>query len=102
MLSVKKRIPSLLQAITLLLALPAAGLSARAQDQPAAPVVETSAVDSTDYRLVPNDVVQIKVFQEADLDSILRVSKEGTITFPLIGAVTIGGKTPQDAALTIK
>jgi polysaccharide export outer membrane protein len=60
------------------------------------------AVDSTDYRLVTNDVIQIKVFQEDDLTSILRVSKEGTITFPLIGSVQVGGKTPQDAALSIK
>jgi polysaccharide export outer membrane protein len=57
---------------------------------------------ATDYRLVPNDVVQIKVFQESDLDSLLRVSKDGTITFPLIGSVALGGKTPQEAALTIK
>jgi polysaccharide export outer membrane protein len=57
---------------------------------------------ATDYRLAPNDVVEIKVFQENDLDSTLRVSKDGTITFPLIGSVNLGGKTPQDAALTIK
>ncbi len=42
------------------------------------------------------------MFQEDDLDCVLRVSKDGTITFPLIGRVVIGGKTPQDAALAIK
>jgi polysaccharide export outer membrane protein len=69
---------------------------------PAMPMPVPDAADATDYRLVPNDVVDIRVFQENDLDSTLRVSKEGTITFPLIGSVQIGGKTPQDAALTIK
>jgi polysaccharide export outer membrane protein len=54
------------------------------------------------YALAPNDLVLIKVFQEDDLDSKLRISKEGTVTFPLIGVVGIGGKTPQEAANTIK
>ncbi len=90
--------------------------SARAQEPiaaqavpavPAMPAVQVApetpdAVDSTDYRLVTNNVIQIKVFQEADLDSVLRISKEGTITFPLIGVVQVGAKTPQDAALSIK
>lgn len=76
----------------------------RGQDQAAPPSEPEAAgaADSTDYRLVTNDVIQIKVFQEDDLNSILRISKEGTITFPLIGSVRVGGKTPQDAALTIK
>jgi polysaccharide export outer membrane protein len=67
-----------------------------------APPETPDAVGATDYRLVPNDVVEIKVFQEDDLHSTLRISKDGTITFPLIGSVVLGGKTPQEAALTIK
>jgi protein involved in polysaccharide export with SLBB domain len=79
------------------------GMAARGQQEPVeAPVAEPDAAGATDYRLVPNDVVQIKVFQETDLDSSLRLSKDGTITFPLIGSVQLGGKTPQDAALLIK
>jgi polysaccharide export outer membrane protein len=78
-------------------------MPARSQQDPvAAPAVAPEAVDSTDYRLVTDDVIQIKVFQENDLDSVLRISKEGTITFPLIGVVQVGGKTPQEAALAIK
>jgi len=56
----------------------------------------------TTYMLAPDDLVLIKVFQEEDLDSKLRISKDGTITFPLIGVVNIGGKTPQEAANVIK
>ena len=73
--------------------------------QPAVPVAveaQPGAVGSTDNRLMSNDVVQIKVFQEDDLDSLLRISKDGAITFPLIGSVSLAGKTPEEAALTIK
>lgn len=57
---------------------------------------------ASSYILAPNDLVDIKVFQEDDLESKLRISKDGTITFPLVGQVRIGGKTPQDAARTIR
>ncbi len=51
-----------------------------------------------DYRISPADVLEINVFQEPDLKSILRVSNEGTVVFPLIGTVPVGGMTPQEAA----
>jgi protein involved in polysaccharide export with SLBB domain len=60
------------------------------------------AADSGSYLLAPNDVVDIKVFQEDDLTSKLRISPRGTVTFPLIGVITIGGMTPQDAANAIR
>src|SRR6267154_5330321 len=44
-------------------------------------------VASEDYRIAPTDVLEINVFQETDLKTILRVSTEGTIVFPLIGTV---------------
>jgi polysaccharide export outer membrane protein len=61
-----------------------------------APAVKLLA--SEDYRISPADVLEINVFQESDLKSILRVSNEGTIVFPLIGMVPVGGMTPQEAA----
>lgn len=57
---------------------------------------------ATSYILAPNDLISVKVFQEDDLESKLRISKDGTITFPLIGPVKIGGKTPQDASRIIR
>lgn len=65
-----------------------------------APAVRLVASD--DYRISPADVLEISVFQEADLKSILRVSTEGTIVFPLIGVVQVGDKTPQEAAQIIE
>jgi polysaccharide export outer membrane protein len=61
-----------------------------------APAIKLVASD--DYRISPTDVLEINVFQEADLKTILRVSNEGTIVFPLIGTVPVGGMTPQEAA----
>jgi protein involved in polysaccharide export with SLBB domain len=66
--------------------------------------VDTNPPDerASGYILAPNDLVDIKVFQEDDLESKLRISKDGTITFPLVGVLRIGGKTPQDAARVVR
>ena len=39
------------------------------------------------------DVVRITVYQNPDLTVEARISENGQINFPLIGAVTIGGLT---------
>ena len=62
----------------------------------------TAAEPSASYALAPNDVLEIKVFQEDDLNSRLRVSPKGTIIFPLIGVVAVGGMSPQEAAEAIR
>jgi polysaccharide export outer membrane protein len=61
-----------------------------------------AAADVDSYALAPNDLLDIKVFQEDDLHSNPRVSTKGTITFPLIGVVTVAGLTPQEAANAIR
>src|SRR3954464_15241360 len=50
------------------------------------------------YVLAPNDLVQVKVYQEDDLETKMRISKDGTSSFPLIGVVHIGGKTVEQAS----
>jgi polysaccharide export outer membrane protein len=67
-------------------------LSAQAQAQSAEPNVTIN----------PHDVLSIKVFQEDDLESKLRVSRDGVIVFPLIGTVRVGGKSPEEAAQLIR
>lgn len=69
---------------------------------PAVVAPPLAAPASADYRILPADVLGITVFQEADLTSTLRVSSEGTIALPLIGAVAVGGRTPQEAAQEIR
>ena len=55
-----------------------------------------------DYVLVANDIIVVKVYQEDDLDAKVRISKDGSIVLPLLGTVTIGGKTREQAAKMIK
>jgi protein involved in polysaccharide export with SLBB domain len=54
------------------------------------------------YVLVPNDLVDIKVYQEDDLATKARIGQDGTISFPLIGVVRIGGKTVAEAGALIR
>ncbi len=53
------------------------------------------------YRLSPGDLIYVKVFQEDDLCSTLRISEDGTISFPLIGSVKVGGSTIAQATQAI-
>jgi polysaccharide export outer membrane protein len=66
------------------------------------PQPASNAAPAANYRLSANDLVQIKVFQEDDLDSTVRISKDGTIQFPLIGGAKIGGCTVQGAASVLE
>ncbi len=54
------------------------------------------------YTLSPNDVVRIKVFQEEDLTTEMRLAKDGSGTFPLLGTINLGGKTVDEAAATVR
>lgn len=54
-----------------------------------------------EYRLAPGDSIQIQVFQSPDLSLATRVSEAGTITYPLIGAVKLGGLSLGEAEQAI-
>ena len=54
------------------------------------------------YRLSANDLLDFRVFQEPELDGVIRVSGDGTAIFPLIGAVTVVGKTVTAATEEVK
>ena len=54
----------------------------------------SAAPSRTEYVLGPGDQIRISVFQNPDLTVETRVSETGTITFPLVGGVQIGGLTP--------
>ena len=62
----------------------------------------SSSPSGTTYRLCANDVVRVKVFQEDDLTTDLRLAKDGSATFPLLGVINLGGKTVDEAAATIR
>jgi polysaccharide export outer membrane protein len=60
------------------------------------------AAPTRDYRLAPNDLLDFRVFQEPELDAVVRVSGDGVASFALIGPVQIGGRTIAEAAELIK
>lgn len=51
----------------------------------------THAQGQADYPLGAGDTIRIQVFQNPDLTIETRVSELGSITYPLIGAVELGG-----------
>ena len=54
-----------------------------------------------DYVLGAGDVVRISVFQNPDLSLEARVSEGGSISYPLLGSVRLGGLSIQQAEMAI-
>jgi len=71
-------------AILALLMLAGAARSQAAQTPP--PV-------KTDYVLGAGDVIKVTVFQSPDLSLETRIPESGVVSYPLLGAVTLGGLT---------
>ncbi len=53
--------------------------------------------ESRDYLLGSGDVVRISVYGSPDLLTEARLSAAGTITFPLLGEVALGGLSPKSS-----
>ena len=70
------------------------------QEQAAATpaAAEEKSGTSPNHILAPNESIQIKVFNEPELDTSLRIAEDGKITFPLVGEVKLGGLTVQKAS----
>ena len=78
---------------------PGAAIAQSATTAPAtaAPATTTAA----DYVLGPGDVLKVTVFQNPDLSLDTRVSESGTISYPLLGSVKVGGLSVQQAEKAI-
>ena len=50
-----------------------------------------TAVAATEYRLGSGDVVRINVYQNPDLTLETRVTEAGIVSYPLLGAIRLGG-----------
>jgi len=61
-----------------------------------------TATESADYLLAPDDLLDVRVFQEPELDAVIRVSGDGVGIFPLVGPVPIGGKSIAQATEAIQ
>ncbi len=90
--SFASRFPRVLALLATGLALLAGLASAPARAQQ--PASAEAARD--DYLLGPGDAIRIQVFQNPDLTVEARVSEAGVISFPLLGAMRIGGLSPTN------
>jgi len=61
-----------------------------------------SASSPSDYRIRALDSLQINVFNEPDLSVKVRVSSQGMINYPMLGAVQVGGLTVSEAENLLK
>ena len=78
--------------------------SALQADEPRAPAPATAAPSSTklDYVLKPSDLIEVRVFQEPELDARARLAPDGKVSLPLIGEVAVGGSSVKGAAAIIE
>ncbi len=53
-------------------------------------------------QLGPGDVVEIKVFREPDLAGVYRLGNDGEIEFPLVGAIKVSGRMPEEVATELR
>lgn len=58
-------------------------------------------VGSTHYQLGPDDVLEVRVFELEQLNRTVRVEADGAILLPLIGPVSVAGKTAPEAAQAV-
>ncbi|MDR3323649.1 MAG: polysaccharide export protein EpsE [Zoogloeaceae bacterium] len=72
-------------------------LQVESQDNGVAFASESAAQPEFNYTLGAGDVIRILVFQNPELTLDTRVSESGSITYPLVGVVQIGGLTLEAA-----
>lgn len=56
-----------------------------------------AAPNGNEYRLGPGDAIRVQVFQNPDLTVEARVSENGSISYPLVGTVQLGGLSIGEA-----
>jgi len=71
--------------------------TAASDPAPAAALASVSATEG-DYQISSRDILEVAVFQVADLNKTVQVTDDGNITLPLIGPVPVKGKTTHAAA----
>jgi protein involved in polysaccharide export with SLBB domain len=68
---------------------------------PAAPLLDRPVVRS-EYRLGPGDVVNVAVFGEAEMATMLAVTPEGTLVIPSVGVVRVLGANLDEAQARVR
>jgi polysaccharide export outer membrane protein len=57
--------------------------------------------NAADVQLGASDIVKVNVYNNSDLSLEARISETGTISYPLLGEVSVGGLTPAAASKKI-
>ncbi len=70
-------------------------------DAPRVVPVPAGQVVGDDYRIGPQDLIEIQVFGIDNLKREVRVNSRGIISLPLVGPVTVAGLTNQEAETLI-
>jgi polysaccharide export outer membrane protein len=55
-----------------------------------------------EYRIGKDDLIEVTVFEVADLNASSRVTASGTVSMPLLGPVEVAGRTPQEVERSIE
>ena len=96
---------SLVAALALAMAADAPGKGGSSAENPTNALPQTGQAPAPyragGYHLSPGDVVALKVFQEDDLSVRVPVTRNGTVSLPLLGSVKIVGMTVEEAAALI-
>lgn len=76
-------------------------LAAAAPSAPAPTPALASATGLRDYRIGPEDLLEVQVFGVEQLSRTVRVNSRGLVSLPLIGVVEVAGMTAQEAETSI-
>ena len=80
--------PRILGVLSVVCAFSVMGANFACAQSPNQPV----SISQPSHVLVPGEFIQIKVFQEPDLDTSIRIPGDGHVNFPLIGEIALAGK----------
>ena len=69
---------------------------------PAATVTAAPKPENTDYRIIPNDQIRFHITGEPDETLFQRVSSQGEISVPLLGAVKVAGQTLRETEIAME
>lgn len=63
---------------------------------------EATAGAAGDYRLGPDDQLEVTIYGQPDMPLRLRIKQDGSVSLPLMGSVTAAGETPAGLAEKIR
>jgi polysaccharide export outer membrane protein len=65
-------------------------------------VALTTTANAGGRRVAPSDVIQIRILNQPELDTQVRVAPDGTISFPYVGRLRVAGLTEDAIATRIR